>query len=125
MSFELNGAKISKILPPEEGTSKAGKQWKKVVFVCETDEQYNNTYAFEIFQGEGKTKADDFISKYNVGDTVNVTFNVSCNEWNGKYFTGLAAYQYAKIDESTGAEAYTGPAPEDFTPMDDSEELPF
>ena len=48
--MKLENLKITKILPVEEGTSKAGKAWKKLTFVGETDEQYNNLYAFEIFQ---------------------------------------------------------------------------
>ena len=34
--------KITKISEVQTGTSKAGKEWKKLTFVLETTEDYNN-----------------------------------------------------------------------------------
>ena len=42
---------ITNILPTEEGVSKADKPWKKLTFVLETSEEYNNIYALEVFGG--------------------------------------------------------------------------
>ena len=39
--------KITKIMEVQKGTSKAGKEWQKLTFVLETDEDYNNVYPFE------------------------------------------------------------------------------
>ncbi len=119
--MKLENLKITKVLPIEEGTSKAGKSWKKLTFVGETDEQYNNLYAFEIFQGEGKDQVDKFGQFNKEGDLVNVEFNVQCREWQGKYFTSLSAWRVDKSEGSGPQEAF----PDAEFSQDPSEELPF
>ena len=99
--MKVEGLKITKILDVESGTSKAGKEWKKLTFVGETSEQYNNLYAFEIF---GAEKVDNFKQYNKEGDSVSVEFNVSCNEWNGKYFTSLSAWRVESGSEPVGNE---------------------
>jgi hypothetical protein len=86
---------IEKILEVQTGESKAGKAWKKVTFVLKTSEEYNNIYAFEIF---GEDKVDKFIKWNEVGASVDVDFNVSCNEYNGKYYTSLQAWRVYTAD---------------------------
>lgn len=91
--MKVENLTITKVLDTLSGTSQAGKEWSKLTFVGETPEEYNNTYAFEVF---GKEKVDNF-AKYNkVGDVVSVEFNVSCNEWKGKYFTSLSTWRIDK-----------------------------
>ena len=103
---------ITKVLDIQSGTSKAGKEWQKLTFVGETPEEYNNVYAFEIF---GAEKVENFNKFNKVGDLVSVEFNVSCNEWQGKYFTSLAAWRVEKANGSA-EEASAG---------DDGDDLPF
>jgi len=92
--------KITKVLDIQSGTSKAGKEWEKVSFLIETEDEYNNLYCFDIF---GSEKVDKF-TKYNkIGDDVDVEFNVKCNEWNGKYFTSLDAWKIFKVKEQAEA----------------------
>ena len=88
--------KITKVLEPVSGTSKAGKAWKKLVFTLETTEEYNNLYAFEVF---GEEKVDNLLKFNKVGQNVDVEFNVKCNEWEGKYFTSLQAWKVFKAEE--------------------------
>ena len=87
--------KITKILDTQSGTSKAGKDWTKLSFVLETDEDYNNLYCFDVF---GDEKVENFTKFNKVGQDVDVEFNVKCNEWNGKYFTNLDAWKVFKAD---------------------------
>ncbi len=101
---------ITKIQPVEEGVSKAGKEWKKLTFVLETPEEYNNIYAFEVFGGE---KVDNFVKFNKVGQSVDVDFNVSCNEWQGKYFTSLQAWKIFKAEEAQIGSGATQPAEDD------------
>ena len=56
MSKTVTG-KIIEILPTEKGTSKAGKDWQKLTFAIDTNEQYNNIIAFEVF---GDEKVENF-----------------------------------------------------------------
>lgn len=92
--MEVKG-KITKVLEKQSGVSKADKEWTKLSFILETTEEYNNLYCFEVF---GTEKVENF-EKYNkVGQEVEVSFNVSTNEWNGKYFTSLQAWKIFKAD---------------------------
>ena len=94
--MEVQG-KITKVLEKVTGTKKDGSgEWVKQSFVLETTEQYNNLYCFELF---GDEKVDNF-NKYNkVGSDVKVDFNVSTNEWKGKYYTTLQAWKIFKADD--------------------------
>jgi len=112
--MQVAGLKITKVNEVESGTSKAGKSWKKLTFVGETQEQYNNLYAFELF---GEEKVDNFVKFNKVGDVVDVDFNVSTREWEGRYFTSLSAWKVFKAN----TEASQVPSPAD----DPSNDLPF
>ena len=87
--------RITKVLPPQSGTTKSGTKWTKMTFVIDNGEQYNNMFAFEIWK-------DDNVQKFNqynkAGDTVKVEFNVDCNEFNGKFYTNLKAWKVSKAD---------------------------
>ena len=52
MSLSVKG-KISSKLSVENGTSKAGKEWKKQSFLVDTGAQYNPEICFQLF-GEDK-----------------------------------------------------------------------
>ncbi len=104
---------ITKILDIESGESKAGKKWLKNTFILETSEDYNNVYAFEVF---GEEKVNNFTKFNRVGQDVEVDFNVSCNEWKGKYYTSLQAW---KIFKAEANEEVVG------SPIEEEDVLPF
>ena len=116
--FKVTGV-IEKFLPIESGTSKNG-EWKKQSFVVNTGEPYNYLYCFNIF---GAEKVEN-LTKYNkAGDTVTVKFNISCREYDGKYYTDLSAWRIDKegADQPEVVEAEEVPVGE--LPKDDN--LPF
>jgi len=82
--------KIVNILPIEAGTSKSGKEWQKMNFVIDTYAQYNPETCFNLFGGD---KCGDFLSKYSIGDEIEVFFNVSSREFNGKYYHNIDAWK--------------------------------
>ena len=86
---------IVKILPVESGVSNAGKDWKKINFVVNTGAEYNPEICFEIF---GDDKVDKFLKYNKVGDNVDVDFNVSSREYNGKYYHNIGAWRVFKSD---------------------------
>jgi len=97
MDLEIKGT-ITKIGETETKTGKDGTPWQKLTYTVETDQTYNNLYAFEVFSQE---KVEQF-KKYNVvGTKVSVKFNVSTNEWKGKYFTTLQSWRCTKDDAQT------------------------
>lgn len=128
MSLAIKG-RIKTILPPESGTSRAGKAWRKQSFVIDTGAQYNPDVCFGVF-GDDKM---DMLAKFQPGAEVEVSFNISSREYNGKYYHNIDAW---KIEAIGGAAAPTNSAP---PPMeeppsamstqdlssDDDDDLPF
>ena len=86
MNVELTGT-IVQILPYEGGTSKAGKEWRKVVFILETQEQYPRKVAISLL--------NDNIDKYaiQVGKVVTANLEIESREWGGKWYTEVRAWQ--------------------------------
>lgn len=112
MSYKVIG-KVEKFLDVRSGTSKSGKDWKSQSFVLKTDDEYNNLYCFEVF---GEEKVEN-LTKYNkVGDVVEVEFNVSTNEYQGKYYTKTQAWRI------TGQKAVEEVAS---VPDESEDDLPF
>ena len=93
--LKLTG-KIVEILPQESGTSKAGKEWTKQSFVIDLETEFNNLIAFGIF---GTEKVENFNKFNKVGQMVDVSFNASCREHNGKWYTNLDAWKIFKAEE--------------------------
>ena len=91
---------ISAILPVEEISN--GK-YRKQVFAITNYEGYNakeQTFAFEIFEAVDpeKKKIDNFIKFNKVGQKVDVSYEIRCNENAGRYFTSLSAWKVFKAD---------------------------
>ena len=118
MSNEVKGT-IKFIGQVETGTGKTGKEWSKRMFVITTDDsQYPKDIAF-ILMGD-KTA---YIDKYPVGSVVSVKYDVSSNEFNGKWYTSANAFSV--FGEASG-QANTGNAPKEEPKEDDpSSDLPF
>ena len=105
---------IKEILQVEKGTSKAGKDWQKQNFIIDTGAKYNPEICFQIF---GEDKLEN-LKKYNkVGQEVEVSFNVSSREYNGKYFHNLDAWMVKSASEKTASKK------QESEPVDD--DLPF
>lgn len=118
--MKVEGLTVTVIQDVQKGTSKAGKEWEKLTFVGTTQEEYNNVFAFEIF---GSEKIENFNKFTKVGNVIDVDFNISCNEWKGKYFTSLSYWKSFKSEGSTPAQSQPASAPK----VEDTsnQELPF
>ena len=88
MSNTIKG-KITKILEVETGMSKAGKAWQKQSFVVDTGAQYNPEVCFSLF-GDEKV---EMLQNFPEGSEVEVSFNVSSQEFNNKYYHNLDAWK--------------------------------
>lgn len=112
--------KITKILDKVTGQKKDGSgEWVKQSFVIDNGEQYNNLSAFEVF---GDEKVEN-LTKYNkVNDEVEVSFNISCNEWQGKYYTTLQAWIIKKSDGNAASPEFS--SAKDLK-AEEHEDLPF
>jgi hypothetical protein len=80
---------ITEILEVENGVSKAGKEWQKQAFVINTEAEFNPLVCFSLF---GADKIAMLANK-GINQLVEVSFNVSSREFNGKYYHNLDAWK--------------------------------
>lgn len=70
-----------------KGVSNAGKEWHSRTFIVETEDGFNEkkNYVFELF--------GDAVEQYpfRTGQNVSVNFEISCRQWQDKWFTSLRA----------------------------------
>lgn len=114
MSLVLKG-KLSRILEPESGTSKAGNQWKKQEFLIETSDQFPKKVCFTLFNDKVNALAG-----LNPGDEIEVSFDVESREFNNKFYHNLNAWKI----EKPGPQKATGDFPPPLT-LDDMPEESF
>ena len=99
MSLKVRG-KITKINNVQTGTSAKG-EWKKLSFLLDNGSEYNNLFCFDVF---GQEKVDDFLKYNKEGKEVDVSFNVNCREYEGRYYTSLDAWKVFTAKELTTAD---------------------
>lgn len=120
MSLIIKGKLVRK-LNPESGTSKAGKEWKKQSFLVNTGAQYNPEVCFQLF-GEEKIQ---MLESLNDGDEIEVAFNISSREYNGRYFHNIDAWKITK-DAPAGPPEGQFPSSEDMSfTAEPGDDLPF
>ena len=89
--MELQG-KIIQALPVKTGTSARG-DWKVQEFVLETlDAQYPRKMVFSVF-------GEERLQRFNiqVGQDVNVSFDIDAREYNGKWFNSIRAFDVRPV----------------------------
>ena len=130
MALELEG-RIARKLNVQTGTSTRGA-WSKQEFVFEYQEGNFPTQVCMNVWGEDKVRE---LEKYQVGDKVKVSFNLSSREYNGRWYTDVRAWRIEPAGQPQVAQPQAGqsapvvppaaPLPSiDDLPMDD-EDMPF
>tara|TARA_R110000851_G_scaffold329194_1_gene500832 strand:+ start:37 stop:426 length:390 start_codon:yes stop_codon:yes gene_type:complete len=98
---------IKVILETKSGVGKeSGKEWKSTQFVISNNDGYEgrelifafNINGYEKEDGKGFDTLDNFLKYNNIGDSVDVSYNIKTNEWKGKYYTNLDAFGVFKSD---------------------------
>ena len=133
MALELEG-RIARKFSVQTGTSARGS-WSKQEFVFEYQEGNFPTQVCMNVWGEDKVRELD---KYQVGDKVKVSFNLSSREYNGRWYTDVRAWRIEPAgahpqpsQQPQQAVQYppqmpTAPAPTiDDLPGEDDGDLPF
>lgn len=92
--MELIG-KIVQVCPIEQGTSKAGKPWKKLVCVLETQESFPKKVAFTIF---GEEKVAQYEQMVQVGSNIRLFFDINSRDFNGRWYTDISAWKIEPAD---------------------------
>lgn len=137
--MELQG-KIIAALPERSGVSARG-EWKSQDFVVETIEgQYTRKMLFTVFGA-------DRLQRFNiqVGQDVNVSFDIDAHEWNGRWYNDIRAFDVRPLvagqspvaadpfatqaSEPAATAPVDAPAPAPAAPFDapegDADNLPF
>ena len=84
--------KIIQALPVKTGTSARG-EWKVQEFVLETlDAQFPRKMVFSVF-------GEDRLQRFNiqVGQDVNVSFDIDAREYQGRWFNSIRAYDVRQV----------------------------
>jgi hypothetical protein len=84
---------IGKIIVINE-TETFDSGFMKRAFVIETDEQYPQQVKFEMLK-----EKTALLDNYKVGDSVEVSFNIRGNEYNGKYYVNLQSWKIQEISQ--------------------------
>ena len=96
MDLQVNG-KCVKVFESQYTSKKDGQAHKKHHFVIEVkDGQFVKKICFTVMD-------DERWSKMGVveGGTYNVSFDVSCREWNGNYYNDINAWRAVRIDNQS------------------------
>ena len=121
--------KVTAVMQPRGGVSKAGKPWKtQDIVVSEEKEQYPQSILLSIY--------GDKIDQFNVkeGDRVSVQFNVTCRQYNGKFYNSMQIWALNKEGDGGYQQQYAGspqqqaqqtPAQEQAANKTDISDLPF
>lgn len=105
--MEFQG-KIIAVLPLTEGESRNGNKWKKQEYVIENHDQYPRKMCFNLWSD----KIDQF--KIQLGEELNVSFDIDCREWNGRWFNDIRAWKVERV--TPGVQQQPMPS-NDFPPM--------
>lgn len=111
-------AKLIQVLPLQTGAGKNG-QWKKQDIIVETSGQYPKKVCISIW-GD---KINE--SQLQVGNSLNISFDVESREYNGRWYTDVKAW---KVEAAGNAPAAANADEDDFhnTSFTSSDEdLPF
>ena len=109
MAMELEGRIVRK-LNVQSGTSARGA-WAKQEFIFEYQEgNYPSQVCMNVW-GDDKVKDLD---KYQVGDQVKISFNLSSREYNGRWYTDVRAWRIEPAgarqnDYAASAGSYSAP----------------
>ena len=127
MALELEG-RIARKLNVQSGTTARGP-WQKQEFILEYQEGNFPTQVCMNVWGEDKVKE---LARYQLGDKVKVSFNLSSREYNGRWYSDIRAWRIEPAGQAAPAAPAAAPAPsapmpsaDDMSSPLDEEDLPF
>ena len=124
MALELEG-RIARKLNIQSGATARGP-WQKQEFILEYQEGNFPTQVCMNVWGEDKVKE---LERYQVGDKVKVSFNLSSREYNGRWYSDIRAWRIEPAGQASQVAppppSAPMPSPDDMSsPLDDTD-LPF
>ncbi|MCH5599625.1 DUF3127 domain-containing protein [Niabella ginsengisoli] len=112
-------AKLVQVLPIQRGTGKTGNEWRKQDIIVETSGQYPKKVCISVW-GD---KINEQVLQ--VGNTLNISFDVESREYNGRWYTDVKAWKVEAAGNAGAAgNSYTDEMPPD-NYNDSKDDLPF
>ncbi len=113
-------AKLVQLLPLQTGEGKNG-QWKKQDIIVETSGQYPKKICISIW-GD---KVEE--SKLQIGNDLNISFDVESREYNGRWYTDVKAWKIDVAGGGAGPQGDMGHDQQTPPPVEEGEldDLPF
>ena len=125
MALELEG-RLTRKLTVQTGTSARGA-WSKQEFILEYQEGNFPTQVCMNVWGEDKVRE---LEKFQLGDKVKVSFNLSSREYNGRWYSDIRAWRIEPVGvvENVPAPAsapVSAPLPDPMAVPISDDDLPF
>lgn len=112
MAYEMTGTvKLIK----ETQSSASGFTWREFVITTE-DDRFPQDVIFRCIKDRCA-----MLDNFNVGERIQVSFDIRGREYNGKFFVNLEAFRFSSLD-AAAPEAADAPVADE-PPLDDS--MPF
>ena len=89
--------KLTRILPLESGTTKAGKDWQKQSFVIEYKDGNFNKLACIQVKNEMMIA---MLKQFSIGDILSCEVNVEAREWQDRFYTDVNAWKIVRQTEN-------------------------
>ncbi|WP_262919258.1 DUF3127 domain-containing protein [Niabella hibiscisoli] len=113
-------AKLVQMLPLQKGQGKNG-EWKKQDIIVETGGQYPKKVCISIWGDKINESA------LQIGNTLNISFDVESREYNGRWYTDVKAWKVEAAGGASGGgnSSYADEMPPDVNYDDSKDDLPF
>ena len=114
-------AKLVQVLPLQKGTGKTGNEWRKQDIIVETGGQYPKKVCIAIWGDKINEKV------LQIGNTLNIAFDVESREFNGKWYTDVKAWKVEAAGNTGAIESgnVMDEMPPDINYSDSKDDLPF
>ena len=96
MAFVKERGTIAVMSEVQSGTSQSGNTWSRQTIVVDVV-GYNDNYRKVMLQASGNVVAD--LETMMVGDKVEITYQVTAREWNGKWYNNVDLYKIESTEE--------------------------
>ena len=96
MAFVKERGTIAVMSEVQSGVSQSGNKWSRQTIVVDVV-GYNGNYRKVMLQASGNVVAD--LETMMVGDKVEITYQVTAREWNGKWYNNVDLYKIEPTEE--------------------------
>lgn len=96
MAFVKERGTIAVMSEVQSGVSQSGNNWSRQTIVVDVV-GYNGNYRKVMLQASGNVVAD--LETMMVGDKVEITYQVTAREWNGKWYNNVDLYKIEPTEE--------------------------